>query len=114
MINQHGIHIVNIDETYTWHVIFYILWYNICGDYFQVEGNGESIADMILQDVFEETIGEFGNIEEDEDVDEEAARMVENTATVENILQRLEQMQVCMTSKWMHIICIKQKPWRNN
>ena len=64
-----------------------------------MEGNGESIADMILQDVFEETIGEFGNIEEDEDVDEEAARMVENTATVENILQRLEQMQVCMTSK---------------
>ena len=60
---------------------------------FQAEINGEILSDMILQDVLRDTAEELESLEDEENVGSEAVTMHHNP-TLENMYQRLEQMEV--------------------
>lgn len=62
--------------------------------YFQVEANGDILAEMILDDIIRDTAAELENLEIMERAEREAIRLQDNP-TLENVFQRLEQMEVC-------------------
>lgn len=62
--------------------------------YFQVEANGDILAEMILDDIIRDTAAEMENLEMMERAECEAIRLQDNP-TLENVFQRLEQMEVC-------------------
>lgn len=62
--------------------------------YFQIEANGDILAEMILDDIIRDTAAELENLEIMERAEREAIRLQDNP-TLENVFQRLEQMEVC-------------------
>ena len=59
----------------------------------KAEVNGEILSDMILHDVLRDTAEELESLEDEETVRREAATMHHNP-TLENMYERLEQMEV--------------------
>lgn len=68
--------------------------YKIIFLYSQVEANGDILAEMILDDIIRDTAAEMENLEMMERAEREAIRLQDNP-TLENVFQRLEQMEVC-------------------
>lgn len=59
-----------------------------------MEANGDILAEMILDDIIRDTAMEMENLEVMERAEREAIRLQDNP-TLENVFQRLEQMEVC-------------------
>lgn len=59
-----------------------------------MEANGDILAEMILDDIIRDTAMEMENLEMMERAEREAIRLQDNP-TLENVFQRLEQMEVC-------------------
>lgn len=60
--------------------------------YNNVEANGDILAEMILDDIIRDTAAEMENLEMMERAEREAIRLQDNP-TLENVFQRLEQME---------------------
>ena len=59
----------------------------------QGDVKGDMMTDMILNDILHDTAAELQSIEDDNNIYDEAVTMQHNP-TLENIYQRLEQMEV--------------------
>lgn len=61
---------------------------------FQAGTRGDVLAEIILDDIIRDTAGELENLERSQRAEQEAIRLQDNP-TLENVFQRLEQMEVC-------------------
>ena len=62
-------------------------------NFLQAEVNGEILSDMILHDLLRDTAEELESLEEEESARRDAVTM-HHSPTLENMYQRLEQMEV--------------------
>ena len=76
-----------------------------------MEANGDILAEMILDDIIRDTAMEMENLEMMERAEREAIRLQDNP-TLENVFQRLEQMEVC--SSLLSIFSLMLQRWLIN
>ena len=74
-----------------------------------MEANGDILAEMILDDIIRDTAMEMENLEMMERAEREAIRLQDNP-TLENVFQRLEQMEVCSSLLSIFSLMLQRRP----